>query len=94
MYDAHVFVTKYGNAEAKNTIFIIFAYGLDYFASALSYFVTKTSASYISRCVDIQAYLRHQQRTSIRKVSLFQKLHHFLIVLTATSIGDTQRKGC
>ena len=50
-------------------------------ASALSYFVTKTSASYISRCVDIQAYLRHGQRTSIRKVSLFQKLHHFLIVL-------------
>ena len=26
-------MTKYGNAEAENTIFIIFAYGLDYFAS-------------------------------------------------------------
>ena len=93
MYDAHVFVTKYDNAEAKNTIFIIFAYGLDYFASALSYFLAKTCASYISGCVDIQAYLRQQQRTNIRKVSLFQKLHHCLIVLRRR-IGDTQRKGC
>ena len=50
-------------------------------ASALSYFCAETSASFISRCVDIQAYLRHGQRTSIRKVSLFQKLHHCLIVL-------------
>ena len=50
-------------------------------ASALSYFFTKTSASYISRCVDIEAYLLQKQRTSIRKVPLFQKLYHFLIVL-------------
>ena len=57
MYDAHVFVTKYDNAEAKNTIFIIFAYGLDYFASALAYFLAKTCASYVSRSVDILTYL-------------------------------------
>ena len=57
MYDSLVFVTKYDNAEAENTIFIIFAYGLDYFASALSYFLAKTCASYIYRYVDIQGYL-------------------------------------
>ena len=45
MYDELVFVTKYDNAEAKNTIFIIFAYGIVFSASAFSYFVTKTSAS-------------------------------------------------
>ena len=91
-YDALVLVTKYGNAEAENTIFIIFAYGLDYFASALSYFLTKTCALYISRCVDIQAYLRHGQRTSIRKVSLFQKLHHCLIVLRRRTSATTNAR--
>ena len=93
MYDAHVFVTKYDNAEAKNTIFIIFAYGLDYFASALSYFLAKTCASYISHCVHIQAYLRHDQRTSIRKVSLFQKFHHFVIVLRRHYQRDQKPNG-
>ena len=81
MYDALVFVTKYDNAEAENTIFIIFEYNVVFFASALKYFVAKTCASYISRCLDIQAYLQHEQRRNIRKVSLFQKLHHCLIVL-------------
>ena len=57
MYDELVFVTKYDNAEAENTIFIIFAYGLDYFASALSYFLAKTCSSYVSRSVDIRTYL-------------------------------------
>ena len=52
-----------------------------FFASALKHFVAKTCASYISRCLDIQAYLQHEQRTNIRKVSLFQKLDHCLIVL-------------
>ena len=92
MYDAHVFVTKYDNAEAKNTIFIIFAYGLDYFASALSYFLAKTCASHISRCVHIQAYLRHKQRTSIRKVSLCQKLYHCLIVLRRRTSATTNAR--
>ena len=50
-------------------------------ASALTYFCAETSALYVSRSVDIQAYLLQKQRTSIRKVPLFQKLHHFLIVL-------------
>ena len=81
MYDAYVFATKYVNAEAQNTISYAKMMNIVFSASALSYFATKTSASYISRCVDIQAYLRHRQRTSIRKVSLFQKLHHCLIVL-------------
>ena len=81
MYDVHVFATKYFNAEAKKIIFIIFAYDVVFFASALKYFVAKTCASYISGCLDIQAYLQHEQRTNIRKVSLFQKLHHCLIVL-------------
>ena len=51
------FARKYDNAEAKNTIIIIFACGLDYFASALAYFLAKTCASYIYRYVDIQGYL-------------------------------------
>ena len=50
-------------------------------ASVLPYFVTKTSASYVSRSELIQAYLRQEQRTSIRKVPFDQKFHHFLIVL-------------
>ena len=93
MNDALVSAQKYVNAEAATLFIIIFAYGSDYFASAVSYFLAKTCASYISHCVNIQAYLRHDQRTSIRKVSLFQKLHHCLIVLRRR-IGDTQRKGC
>ena len=91
-YDEHVFARKYDNTEAKNTISINFAYGLDYFASALSYFLAKTCASYISRCVHIQAYLRHEQRTSIRKVSLFQKLHHCLIVLWRRTSATTNAR--
>ena len=50
-------------------------------ASALSYFCAETSASFISRCEDYCIYLPREQRTSIRKVSLYQKLYHFLIVL-------------
>ena len=50
-------------------------------ASSLTYFCAKTSVLYVSRSVDIQAYLLQKQRTSIRKFPLFQKLHHFLIVL-------------
>ena len=50
-------------------------------ASALSYFCAETSASFISRCEDYCTYLPREQRTSIRKVSLYQKLYHFLIVL-------------
>ena len=94
MNDALVFAKKYVNAEAKNTISYAKMMINGVAASALTFFVVKTNASYISRCVDIEAYLLQKQRTSIRKVSLYQKFHHFLIVLTATSIGDTQRKGC
>ena len=50
-------------------------------ASALPYFITKTSASYVSRSELIQTYLRQEQRTRIRKVPFDQKFHHFLIVL-------------
>ena len=69
MNDALVFEKKYVNAEAKNTISYAKMMNIVFSASALSYFVTKTSASYISRCVDIQAYLLQKQMTSIRKVS-------------------------
>ena len=81
MNDALVFAKKYVNAEAKNTISYAKMMINGVAASVLTYFVEKTSASFISRCVDIQAYLLQKQRTSIRKVSLYQKLHHFVIVL-------------
>ena len=57
MYDAHVFARKYDNAEAATLFIIIFAFGSDYFASALTYFCAKRSASYVSRSVDIRTYL-------------------------------------
>ena len=81
MNDAIVSAQKYVYAEAGTLFIIIFACDIVFFASALQYFVAKTCASYISGCLDIQAYLQHEQRTNIRKVSLFQKLHHCLIVL-------------
>ena len=59
-------------------------------ASALSYFCAKTSASYVSRSVDIQACLSETQRTNIRKVPLYHKFHHHLIVLQRRYIGDNQ----
>ena len=92
MNDALVSAQKYDNAEAATLFIIIFAFGLDYFASALSYFLAKTCASHISRCVHIQAYLRHKQRTSIRKVSLCQKLHHCLIVLRRRTSATTNAR--
>ena len=88
MYDGLLFVTKYVNAEAATLIIIIFPYGQCYFASALTYFCAKTSALYVSRSVDIQAYLVQKQRTSIRKVPLFRKLHHFLIVRTSATPNE------
>ena len=81
MNDALIFATKYANTEAATPFIIIFAYAIVFFASALTYFVAKISASFMSRCVDIQAYLLQKQRTSIRKVPLYPKLHHLLIVL-------------
>ena len=48
MYDAHVFATKYVNAEAKNTISYAKSMNIVFFASAFTYFVAKTCASYIS----------------------------------------------
>ena len=61
-------------------------------ASALPYFVTKTSASYVSRSKLIQAYLRQEQRTSSRKVPFDQKFHHFLIVLQRRVSATTKPK--
>ena len=87
MYDAHVFAPKYFNAEAKNTIIIDFVHGIVFFASALTYFVAKTCASYISRCVDIKAYLRQEQRTSIRKVSFFKNC-----TIASLCYGDEHRR--
>ena len=57
MNDALVSAQKYDNAEAATLFIIIFAFGLDYFASALSYFLAGTCASYVSRSVDIRTYL-------------------------------------
>ena len=61
-------------------------------ASALTYFCAETSASFISRCEDYCTYLPREQRTSIRKVSLYQKLHHFLIVLQRRVSATTKPK--
>ena len=69
MNDALIFATKYVNAEAKNTISYAKMMINGVAASVLTYFVGKTSASVMSHCVDIQAYLLQKQRTSIRKVS-------------------------
>ena len=77
MYDALVFVTKYDNAEAENTIFIDFAYDIVFFASAWTYFVAKTCASYIFRCVDIHRYLVYIKRRNIRQVMLNSAIQHF-----------------
>ena len=81
MDDALVSATKYVNAEAVTLFSITFACYIVFFASALTSFVAETSTSSISRCQDIQAYFSREQRTRIDKVSLYQKLHHFLIVL-------------
>ena len=48
MNDALVSAQKYGNAEAATLIIIIFAFGLDYFASAFTYFCAEGSASCVS----------------------------------------------
>ena len=77
MYDEHVFATKYVNAEAENTIFIDFAYDIVFFASAFTYFVAKTCASYISCCVDIHRYLVYIKRRNIRQVMLNLAIQHF-----------------
>ena len=69
MNDALVFEKKYVNAEAKNTISYAKMMINGVAASVLTYFVEKTSASFISRCVDIQAYLLQKQRTSIHGVA-------------------------
>ena len=69
MNDALVSAQKYDNAEAATLIIIIFPYGQCYFASALTYFCAKTSALYLSRSVDIQAYLLQKQGTSIHGVA-------------------------
>ena len=67
-YNALVFAQKYGNAEAASLVIIIFECAIVFCASALTYFCAETSALYVSRSVDIQAYLLQKQRTSIRKV--------------------------
>ena len=41
MNDALVSAQKYDNAEAATLFIIVFAFGSDYFASALTYFVQK-----------------------------------------------------
>ena len=69
MNDALVFEKKYVNAEAKNTISYAKMMINGVAASVLTYFVAKTSASFMSRCVDIQAYLLQKQRTSIHGVA-------------------------
>ena len=69
MYDADVFATKYANVEAKNTISHAKMMINRVAASALTYFGAVTSASFISRCEDIQAYLLQKQRTSIHGVA-------------------------
>ena len=68
MNDALIFATKYVNAEAKNTISYAKMMINGVAVSVLTYFVAKTSASFISRCVDIQAYLLQKQGTSIHGV--------------------------
>ena len=88
MNDALIFATKYVNAEAKNTISYAKMMINRLAASELTYFCAKTSALYVSRSVDIQAYLLQKQRTSIRKFPLFRKLHHFLIVRTSATPNE------
>ena len=68
MNDALVSAPKYVNTEAETPFIINFACDIVFFASALTYFIAKISASFISRCEDIQAYLVHRKRTNIRKV--------------------------
>ena len=65
MNDALVSAQKYVNAEAATLFIIIFAFGLDYFASAFTYFCAERSASYVSRSVDIRTYLLREQVTII-----------------------------
>ncbi len=48
MNDALVSAQKYDNAEAATLFIIIFTFGLDYFASALTCFCAERSASYVS----------------------------------------------
>ena len=48
MNDALVSAQKYDDAEAATLFIIIFAFGSDYFASALTYFCAERSASYVS----------------------------------------------
>ena len=48
MNDALVSAQKYVNAEAATLFIIIFAFGLDYLASASTYFCAERSASYVS----------------------------------------------
>ena len=57
MNDALVSAQKYDNAEAATLFIIIFAFGLDYFASTFTNFCAERSASYVSRSVDIRTYL-------------------------------------
>ena len=92
MNDALVFEKKYVSAEAKNTISYAKMMIIRVAASALPYFCAETSASFISRCEDNCTYLPREQRTSIRKVSLYQKLHHFLIVLQRRVSATTKPK--
>ena len=87
-YNELVFAQKYVNAEAQNTIAHSKMMINRLAASELTYFCAETSALYVSRSVDIQAYLLQKQRTSIRKVSLFRKLHHFLIVRTSATPNE------
>ena len=61
MNDALVSAQKHVNTEAKITIPYAKMMINRFPASALTYFVTKTSASYISCCVDIQAYLLQKE---------------------------------
>ena len=69
MNDALVFAQKYVNAEAQNTIAHSKMMINKLSASALTYFCAETSALYVSRSVDIQAYLLQKQRTSIHGVA-------------------------
>ena len=67
-YNALVSAQKYVNSEAASLFIIIFECAIVFCASALTYFCAKISSLYVSRSVDIQAYLLQKQGTSICKV--------------------------
>ena len=61
---------------------------LYFFASAFTYFVSKTCASYISCCVNIHRYLVYIKRRNIRQVMQFSISKNLLIVKTQTAFSQ------